>query len=99
MTGVGERSWCAAPRWGSEGGRKMKSFRLAALTAALVAPLGARVQTKGFSLAAAALAVLLAVAGLVVGPTSSASALTSGPQSFTGFLIVTGVSGERVELA
>jgi hypothetical protein len=47
-----------------------------------------------------ALAVLLAVAGLAVaGPTSAASALTSGPESVTGFLIVTGVSGERVELA
>jgi hypothetical protein len=46
------------------------------------------------------LAVLLAVAGLVVvWPTSAASALTSGPESFTGFLVVTGVSGERVELA
>jgi hypothetical protein len=45
-------------------------------------------------------AVLLAVVGLVaVGPTSTASALTSGPESFTGFLEVTGVSGERVELA
>jgi hypothetical protein len=40
------------------------------------------------------------VAGLAVaGPTSAASAQTSGPESFTGFLIVTGVSGERVELA
>src|SRR5262245_30407238 len=78
----------------------MKGFRLAAVTAALVAPLGARVQMKSFSPAAAALAVLLAVAGLAaVGPTSAASALTSGPESFTGFLIVTGVSGERVELA
>ena len=47
-----------------------------------------------------ALAVLLAATGLVaVGPTSVASAQTSGPESFTGFLIVTGVSGERVELA
>ncbi|MGZ4639514.1 MAG: hypothetical protein ACXV2J_10720 [Actinomycetes bacterium] len=47
-----------------------------------------------------ALAVLLAVAGLVAaGPTSAASAQTSGPESFTGFLVVTGVSGERVELA
>ena len=46
------------------------------------------------------LAVLLAVTGLAVaGPTSAASALTSGPESVTGFLIVTGVSGERVELA
>jgi hypothetical protein len=46
------------------------------------------------------LAVLLAVIGLaVVGPTSAASAQTSGPESFTGFLIVTGVSGERVVLA
>jgi hypothetical protein len=45
------------------------------------------------------LAVLLAVAGLVVGPTSAASAQTSGPESFTGFLVVTGVSGDRVELA
>ena len=78
----------------------MKSFRLAAVTAALVAALGARVQRKGFSLAPAVLAVLVAVAGLaVVGPTSAASAQTSGPESFTGFLIVTGVSGERVELS
>jgi hypothetical protein len=47
-----------------------------------------------------AFAVLLAAAGLVAGgPMSAASALTSGPESFTGFLIVTGVSGERVELA
>ena len=46
------------------------------------------------------LAVLLAAAGLVVvWPMSPASAQTSGPESFTGFLIVTGVSGERVELA
>jgi hypothetical protein len=46
------------------------------------------------------LAVLVAVAGLVVvWPTSAASALTSGPESFTGFLIATGVSGERVVLA
>jgi hypothetical protein len=48
----------------------------------------------------AAFVVLLAVAGLVVGgPTSGASAQTSGPESFTGFLVVTGVSGQRVELA
>jgi hypothetical protein len=48
----------------------------------------------------AALAVPLAVAGLVAGgPTLVASAQTSGPESFTGFLVVTGVSGERVELA
>jgi hypothetical protein len=47
-----------------------------------------------------AFAVLLAAAGLVAGgPMSAASALTSGPESFTGFLVVTGVSGERVELA
>jgi len=46
------------------------------------------------------LAVLVAVAGLVVvWPTSPASAQTSGPESFSGFLVVTGVSGERVELA
>ena len=46
------------------------------------------------------LAVLVAVAGLVVvWPTSPASAQTSGPESFTGFLIATGVSGERVVLA
>jgi len=46
------------------------------------------------------LAVLLTVTGLAVaGPVSAASAQTSGPESFTGFLIVTGVSGERVELA
>jgi hypothetical protein len=46
------------------------------------------------------LAVLLAVIGLAVaGPTSGASAQTSGPESFTGFLIATGVSGERVVLA
>lgn len=48
----------------------------------------------------ATLAVLLAVIGLAVaGPTSAASAQTSGPESFTGFLIATGVSGERVVLA
>ena len=54
-----------------------------------------------------ALAVLLAAACLVAaGPASAASAasgsrsaLTSGPESFTGFLVVTGVSGARVELA
>jgi len=47
-----------------------------------------------------ALVVLLAVAGLAaVGPMSAASAVTSGSESFTGFLIVSGVSGERVELA
>jgi hypothetical protein len=45
------------------------------------------------------LAVLLAAAGLVVVWPASASAQTSGPESFTGFLVVTGVSGERVELA
>src|SRR5215472_13762055 len=46
------------------------------------------------------LAVLLAVIGLaVIVPTSAASAQTSGPESFTGFLIATGVSGERVVLA
>src|SRR5437763_40422 len=40
------------------------------------------------------LAVLLTVIGFaVVGPTSAASAQTSGPESFTGFLIATGVSG------
>jgi hypothetical protein len=47
----------------------------------------------------AALTVLLAVAGLVAVAPASASAQTSGTESFTGFLIVTGVSGERVELA
>jgi hypothetical protein len=48
----------------------------------------------------ATLAVLLAVTGLAVaGPVSAASARTSGPESITGFLIVTGVSGERVVLA
>jgi hypothetical protein len=46
-----------------------------------------------------ALAVVLAVAGVVAfGPTSAASAQTSGPESFTGFLVVTGISGQRVEL-
>ena len=45
------------------------------------------------------LAVLVAAAGLIVWATSPASAQTSGPESFTGFLVVTGVSGERVELA
>ena len=46
------------------------------------------------------LAVLLTVTGLAVaGPVSAASAQTSGPESSTGFLIVTGVSGERVVLA
>jgi hypothetical protein len=48
----------------------------------------------------ATLAVLLAVTGLAVaGPTSAASAQTSGPESSTGFLIATGMSGERVVLA
>jgi len=46
------------------------------------------------------LAALLTVIGLAVaGPASAASAQTSGPESFTGFLIATGVSGERVVLA
>src|SRR5215472_381706 len=100
MTGSGSDRGARRPPGGSEGGRKMKSFRLAAVTAALVAALGARVQTKGLSLAPAALAVLLAAVSLaVVGPTSAASAQTSGPESFSGFLIATGVSGERVELA
>lgn len=46
------------------------------------------------------LTVLLTVIGLAVaGPTPGASAQTSGPESFTGFLIATGVSGERVVLA
>ena len=45
------------------------------------------------------LAVLLAAGGLVVVWPTSASAQTSGLESFTGFLVVTGVSGERVELA
>jgi hypothetical protein len=41
--------------------------------------------------------VLLAAAGLaLVAPTASASAQTSGTVSSQGFLIVTGVSGERV---
>jgi hypothetical protein len=48
----------------------------------------------------AVLAVLLATAGVLVGgPISAASAQTSGPESMTGFLVVTGVTGERVELA
>ena len=47
-----------------------------------------------------AVAVLLAVAGLAaVAPMSAASAVTSGSESSTGFLIVAGVSGERVQLA
>ena len=42
------------------------------------------------------LAALLTVIGLAVaGPVSAASAQTSGPESSTGFLIATGVSGER----
>jgi hypothetical protein len=42
----------------------------------------------------------LAVAGLgLVGPTATASAQTSGTESFQGFLVATGVSGERVVLA
>jgi len=46
-----------------------------------------------------ALAVLLAAAGLAIaGPTTTASAQTSGPETFDGFLVVTGVSGERVVL-
>jgi hypothetical protein len=47
-----------------------------------------------------ALAAMLTVIGLaVVGPVSAASAQTSGPESFTGFLIATSASGERVVLA
>jgi hypothetical protein len=47
-----------------------------------------------------ALAVLLAAAGLAIaGPTTTASAQTSGTESAQGFLVVTGVSGQRVVLA
>lgn len=47
-----------------------------------------------------AVAFVLGVAGFAAfGPTPAAVAQTSGDQSFTGFLVVTGVSGERVELA
>jgi hypothetical protein len=47
-----------------------------------------------------AFAALIAAAGLaIVGPTSAASAQMSGPEQFTGFLVATGVSGERVVLA
>jgi hypothetical protein len=47
-----------------------------------------------------AVAVLLATAGLAIaGPTATASAQTSGAESFDGFLVATGVSGERVVLA
>jgi hypothetical protein len=46
------------------------------------------------------LVALLAVAGLaLVGPTATASAQTSGTESSQGFLVATGVSGERVVLA
>ena len=46
------------------------------------------------------LVALLAVAGLgLVGPTATASAQTSGTESSQGFVIATGVSGERVVLA
>jgi hypothetical protein len=48
----------------------------------------------------ATLALACAVAGFAAfGPTPAAVAQTSGAESFTGFLIVTGVSGERIELA
>jgi hypothetical protein len=44
-----------------------------------------------------ALAVLVTAAGLAVaGPSTSASAQTSGAEQFRGFLVTTGVSGERV---
>ena len=44
-----------------------------------------------------ALAVLVSAAGLAVaGPSTAASAQTSGAEQFTGFLVVTRVSGERV---
>jgi len=44
-----------------------------------------------------ALAVLVAGAGLAVaGPSTAAFAQTSGAEQFTGFLVVTSVSGERV---
>jgi hypothetical protein len=47
-----------------------------------------------------AVAAMIAVAGFAaLGPMPSASAQTSGQESFSGFLVVTGVSGERVELA
>jgi hypothetical protein len=47
-----------------------------------------------------ALAALLTVTGLALfGPTTPASGATGGTEDFTGFLVVTGVSGERVELA
>jgi len=47
-----------------------------------------------------ALTALLAATGLVLGgPPVTASAQTSGPESFEGFLIATGVSGDRVVLA
>ncbi|HKC28001.1 MAG TPA: hypothetical protein VKB75_08300 [Jatrophihabitans sp.] len=46
------------------------------------------------------LVALLTVTGLaIVSPVAPASGATTGTESFTGFLIVTGVSGERVELA
>lgn len=46
------------------------------------------------------LVALLAAAGTAVaGPASTASAQTSGTERFQGFLIATGVSGERVVLA
>jgi hypothetical protein len=43
---------------------------------------------------------LLVAAGLALaGPTATASAQTSGPENLQGFLIATGVSGDRVVLA
>jgi hypothetical protein len=47
-----------------------------------------------------ALIALLATLGLVLGgPSVTASAQTSGPESFEGFLVATGMSGDRVVLA
>jgi hypothetical protein len=55
---------------------------------------------KRWLVAGGAVALCLGLVNPAVSASASAaSALTSGPESFTGFLIVTGVSGERVELA
>jgi hypothetical protein len=46
-----------------------------------------------------ALTAVLAALGLMLGPSVTASAQTSGSETFEGFLIATGVSGDRVVLA
>jgi hypothetical protein len=45
------------------------------------------------------LTAMLGTLGLVVGPSVTASAQTSGSETFEGFLIATGMSGDRVVLA